>query len=116
MKIKEKAMMPEHEKMAKMSVLNDLKNSMSEDKMDKLHGLKKVSIMSNSPEGLEQGLSKAKELVEGQEEGSPEEMEGMEESQEMSSPEEMSLEQLDEAIKKLEMLKAMKMKPSPSSM
>ncbi len=63
--------MSDHEKQAKMGVLHHLK-SMAEDMM-KGHmdnqppggagGMKKVSVMSDSPEGLSEGLDKAKDLV-----------------------------------------------------
>ena len=54
-----------HEKIAKMAVLQHLKKT-AEDAM-KEHmaggGVKKVSVMSNSPEGLEEGLDHAKGMV-----------------------------------------------------
>ena len=49
---------------AKQSVLEDLSSQASSKLADKLKGLKKVSVASNSPEGLEEGLEKAQELVE----------------------------------------------------
>lgn len=82
-----KAMMSEPEKMAKMSTLNNIKKTMSSAMMDKLKGLKKVSIMSDSPEGLQEGLHAAQKIVE----GSPEEEQQEspeEEAQEPSSDEE----------------------------
>jgi len=64
-KLQDKASdMPDHEKMAKMQVLHHMKK-VAEDMM-KSHmdgGAKKVSVMSNSPEGLQHGLAKAQELV-----------------------------------------------------
>lgn len=50
------------EKHAKMGVLKDLKDSLADSMGDKLDGMKKVSVMSNSPEGLDAGLDKAKML------------------------------------------------------
>lgn len=66
------------EKHAKMSVLKDLKSAASEAAGDRLGHLKKVSVMSNSPEGLEEGLDKAKEMAPGMHDG------GLAEDQEFS--------------------------------
>jgi len=51
-----------HEKAAKMGVLKDMKDAASEMAGDKL-GLHKVSVMSDSPEGLEEGLDQAHNAV-----------------------------------------------------
>lgn len=53
-----------NEKHAKMGVLKDLKHSLADEAGSRMDGLKKVSVMSNSPEGLQHGLEKAKELAE----------------------------------------------------
>lgn len=66
---KKEGHMPEHEKNAKMSVLSHLRDMAQQAMGDKLHGVKKVSVMSDSSEGLKHGLEKAHEMVE----GSPEE-------------------------------------------
>lgn len=50
------------ERHAKMGVLKDLKHSLADSMGDKLDGMKKVSVMSNSPEGLSAGLDKAKKM------------------------------------------------------
>lgn len=52
-----------NEKNAKMDVLKDLRDSAAEAMGHKLDGLKKVSVMSNSSEGLKKGLHKAEEIV-----------------------------------------------------
>lgn len=62
-KSKDGKMLPDHEKEAKMSVLHDLKNHMNDMMANKVDGLKKVSVMSDSPEGLKEGLDKAQELL-----------------------------------------------------
>jgi hypothetical protein len=51
------------ERDAKMSVLHDLRGQAAEAMKSGLHNLKKVSVMSDSPEGLSEGLSKAKDMV-----------------------------------------------------
>lgn len=51
------------EKHAKMGVLKDLKSSLADSMGDKLDGMKKVSVMSDSPEGLSAGLDKAKMMA-----------------------------------------------------
>lgn len=57
-----------NEKHAKMSVVKDLKDSVSGMMGDKLDGIGKVSVMSNSKKGLEHGLSKAKGILDSSEE------------------------------------------------
>ena len=53
----------DNEKQAKSEVLKSLHGQASDILRDKLKGIKKVSVMSDSPEGLEKGLDKAKELL-----------------------------------------------------
>lgn len=53
------------ESAAKHSVLNDLKGMAGKAMSDKLQGLKKVSVASDSEEGLKHGLEKAHEIVSG---------------------------------------------------
>jgi len=85
-KMKEqKEPMPENRKEAKMSVLNELKKLMDDKLAGDLKGLKKVTVASDSKEGLKEGLEKAEEVLE----KSPEM--GMEEESE--DEEEMDLEQ-----------------------
>jgi Ran GTPase-activating protein (RanGAP) involved in mRNA processing and transport len=48
---------------AKSGILQDLVDDMMGMEGDKVKGLKKVTVASNSPKGLEKGLDKAKELV-----------------------------------------------------
>lgn len=62
-KDKKHGMLSDMAKHAKMSVLKDVHNMAAQDMAGKLHGLKKVSVMSNSPAGLQHGLDKAKELL-----------------------------------------------------
>jgi hypothetical protein len=50
-------------KHAKMSVLKNVHDLASKDMADKLKGVKKVSVMSDSEEGLAHGLDKAKEIL-----------------------------------------------------
>ena len=54
----------DNEKQAKSEVLKSLHGQASDILRVKLKGIKKVSVMSDSPEGLEKGLDKAKELLE----------------------------------------------------
>lgn len=58
---KEQMRPAEHE--ARRSVLEDLRNQAHEALSGKLKGMKKVSVMSDSPEGLKEGLDKAEELA-----------------------------------------------------
>ena len=48
---------------AKSGILQDLVDDMMGMEGDKVKGLKKVTVASNSPKGLEKGLEKAKEIV-----------------------------------------------------
>lgn len=108
---------------AKSSVLEDLMSDMFEQDGDKVKGLKKVTVASNSPKGLEKGLDKAKEML-GDKGMSDEDMpemeessEEMEESPEMEASEdegeeeEMSPEEIEAKIAELkDLLKEKKMK------
>lgn len=55
------------ERHAKMDVVKGLKDSVSEMMGHKLDGLKKVSVASDSSEGLKHGLEKAHDIVSGPE-------------------------------------------------
>lgn len=57
--------MSKSEKSAKLSVLKDLSSEMAGMMGDKLKGLKKVTVASDSKEGLKEGLEKAESLLEG---------------------------------------------------
>lgn len=62
MLMKKRDMKPS-EKHAKLGVLKDLKDSLADSMGDKLDGMKKVSVISNSPQGLSAGLDKAKQIA-----------------------------------------------------
>lgn len=55
--------MDELAKKAKLSVIQDMKKAAEQKMGDKLGKLKKVSVMSDSDEGLEKGLEKAKQIL-----------------------------------------------------
>lgn len=62
-----KKKMSEQEQETKMKVLQDIMDhmdSMMKGDMDGAKGLKKVTVASDSPEGLKEGLKKAEEIVE----------------------------------------------------
>lgn len=65
MKKKGESSLSDNEKNAKMGVLHDLKNMASHAMSSKLDGLKKVSVASDSDEGLAQGLEHAKAIIHG---------------------------------------------------
>jgi Ran GTPase-activating protein (RanGAP) involved in mRNA processing and transport len=72
---------------AKSGILKDLMDDMMGMEGEKVKGLKKVTVASNSPMGLKKGLEKAEDIVEEMPNG--EEMpEGEEMSEEESSEEE----------------------------
>ena len=61
-KAKGETLSPVHGK-AKSGILQGLIDDMMGADSDKVKGLKKVTVASNSPEGLKHGLDKAKEIV-----------------------------------------------------
>lgn len=100
---------------AKAEMLKELSKEMSDDMYSPMKemlgkkGMKKVSVMSDSPEGLEKGLSMAEKLMKlkAKENGQEEEMMDNyeEESPEMEASEEMSDMSEDEMEAMFEMLK-----------
>jgi len=117
------------EKKGKEETLQSLIDDMMEMDSGKVKGLKKVTVASDSPKGLEKGLDKAKELIghaptgglegeeempegeemmeeempEGELEESPEMEEAEHEEEESESPEELEaeIEKLKEKLAKL---------------
>lgn len=85
---------------AKMTALKDLR-SMANDMIGKdLQGLKKVTVASDSPEGLQAGLEKAEDIVGGEEN---EEMSEMSEDEEMpESPEGDTTSEILEALAQMD--------------
>jgi hypothetical protein len=63
-----KKKMSPNSKKAKLTVLNELKKLSSDAMKEDLAGMKKVTVASNSPEGLKKGLEKAEKMIEGKEE------------------------------------------------
>jgi hypothetical protein len=65
--------MSESEKKAKMTALKEAHGMASDMLKDKVSGLKKVTVASDSKEGLKKGLEKAEEII-GENESEDEEM------------------------------------------
>jgi hypothetical protein len=63
MKHKKKGKADPEEAKAKMGVLNDIHKMASDDLGHAIKGIKKVSVMSDSDEGMKEGLQKAGEMV-----------------------------------------------------
>lgn len=114
----------ENEQKAKMSVVKHLKDIAGSEMSERLKGLKNVSVASNSKEGLESGLTKAKEIVskmgDDQEEKDHDHLvdaaenpldEAME-SPEQEAMEHLSPEHMDEAALDAKLEELMKMKES----
>lgn len=109
----------EKKSMAKAEMLKELSKEMSDDMYSPMKdmlgkkGMKKVTVASESPEGLQKGLSMAEKLMklkssqEGSEEESEMEEEGEEESEspEMEAEDEMSDMSPEEMEAMFEMLK-----------
>jgi len=119
------------ERIAKMDVLKGISGLASDAMSNKLKdGLKKVTVASNSPEGLEKGLDKAKEMISehGMSEKDPEKMNDSEEKEsecmedkgsELESESEMSeddsMENLSEEEIDAKLAKLMEMKKKLAS-
>lgn len=98
---------------AKSGVLQDLLSQIAGGAKDKLGNLKKVTVASNDPHGLAEGLDKAKSMVTGQD---GDDSDGSEDSDEPGEDDpaaeieedakELTPEQLDQEIQKLLALKA----------
>lgn len=63
MKDKKKEGLSDLAKHAKMSVLKDIHDFAADDMSSRLKGMKKISVASDSSEGLDRGLDKAKEIL-----------------------------------------------------
>lgn len=63
-KAKKGDFLSDSEKEAKMSVINEMKGMMKGMMGDDIRGLKKVTVASDSPEGLKEGLEKAEDVIE----------------------------------------------------
>ncbi len=100
---------------AKAEMLKELSKEMSDDMYSPMKdmigkkGMKKVSVMSDSPEGLEKGLSMAEKLMKlkSEQKGMPseEETEMEDESPEMEARDELSEMSEDEMMAMYELLK-----------
>lgn len=95
------------EQRAKSDVLSKLRGEASEMMGSKLDGLKKVSVAAPDKDGLEAGLSKAKELLGEMPEDEGPEHEALENEEEMYK--DCSPEELQEKIDMLMKLKEEKM-------
>lgn len=87
-KAKEGKFVSEDEQKIKGGLLDAIGSIMSEGGAEKLKGLKKVTVASDSPEGLKEGLKKAEDVVENKmedEDEDEEEESEMEESCPMKS-------------------------------
>lgn len=100
--LKKKKEMSPVEKEAKMSIMKDIQDMASKAMGDKLGGLKKVTVASDSPSGLKEGLEKAEDMLEAKEETEmPEMMDDSEMEDEMSMDEDMSMEEIDQKLQEL---------------
>jgi hypothetical protein len=100
---------------AKAAMLEELKNEMSNESYSPMKemmgkkGMKKVSVMSDSPEGLKKGLSMAEKLMQlkskQKEEEMPESEDEMEESPEMEAMDDLSEMSNEEKMAMFELLK-----------
>lgn len=101
----------EVDKKASMNVLGDLRKMAQDEMKGKMASMKKVTVASDSKEGLKKGLEKAEDILEGEEKcgmcsKTPCECEESEDEYESDDSEEMSEEEIDAKIKELMALKA----------
>jgi hypothetical protein len=90
---------------AKANIMRSLSDELGKDISEDLKGLKKVTVASDSEEGLKEGLEKAEDVLEGKEEESNEsEMENEEEGEESESSDDLQ-SKIAELEKQLEELK-----------
>lgn len=111
--------MGDTEKEAKMNVVKEMRDMAASQMGEKLKGLKKVTVASDSKDGLEKGLQKAEDLLENSsedgEEPSEENHDLMSQLENESDESEedyadCSPEELDQKIKMLSELKQKKLK------
>lgn len=111
MMFKDKKMMSDNEKKAKLAALKGAHSMASDAMKEGLNGAKKVSVMADSPEGLKKGLDLAEKVV-GEVEDEDSELgekmedaqEGYEDQQEESMP--MDEDEIEAEIQRLMELKA----------
>lgn len=96
-KMGKKKMMSPNEKSAKMNVLKDIRGVASDELKNRLSGLKKVSVMSNSQPGMAEGLEKAQELMGHSEGGEVEDAENPQHDIEMAEENNDSEEENEES-------------------
>ena len=98
---------------ARTAVLQSMREKAANSMGEKLKGLKKVSVASDSKPGLAEGLEKAKEMLEGEslehEMSESPEVEAIEEELDQKPDSELSEEELDAKIAELVALKQQKM-------
>lgn len=91
---------------AKKNVVQEIMDMLSGDMANQMKGLKKVTVASDSSEGLEKGLNKAHELLGAESEVSEDEME--DDSEEMMDDQASEDAKIAELEKQLAELKAKK--------
>lgn len=91
---------------AKANIMRSLSDELGKDISEDLKGLKKVTVASDSEEGLKEGLEKAEDVLEGkeEEESNESEMENEEEGEESESSDDLQ-SKIAELEKQLEELK-----------
>lgn len=93
-----------HDMEAKASMAKELSDMLGEDLTEGIKDSKRVTVASDSEEGLKKGLEKAEDILESKMEDDSEESEDMEDSEEdVEIPEEVDTEEeIDTLIAKLE--------------
>lgn len=96
---------------AKATVVKDLMSSLKDLMANDIKGMKKVTVASDSAEGLEEGLEKAQDIVE-KKDMSPADSINPEEEEEMDSHEMDEESKIADLEKQLAELKAKKQSPT----
>lgn len=95
-----------HDMEAKAAMAKELSDMLGEDLTEGIKDSKRVTVASDSEEGLKKGLEKAEDILESKMEDDSEESEDMKDSEYMEDSEEDSEEKIKELERQIEELKA----------
>lgn len=108
-----KRKLSDEEKEAKLGALEKYSGKSKEGMLERLGGVKKVSVIAKDKDGLEEGLDKAKEILEDEdleESELSDDFENEQDEEDSDDEDELSLDDIEEKIRELEALKKAKLK------
>lgn len=95
-----------HDMEAKASMAKELSDMLGEDLTEGIKDAKRVTVASDSEEGLKKGLEKAEDILEDKMEDESEDSEEMKDSEDMEESEDDSEEKIKELERQIEELKS----------